>query len=195
MSGIFVVEGPDGTGKTTLANELKGAGHVLHARYRFPQKMHQYHWALLSRALKKNKDFMPNYNVVIDRLWISELIYGAVYRNGEYTADYFDTMDRALRILNIPTVFCLPKDPEAYFERYTALCRERDEMYQMDDKFKQLTYAYINLFNEMKHRPDVFLYTEDNWEDMKKYVKWLRYSQFQLRTTMRPRRVNYANFS
>ena len=76
MKGIIVIDGCDGTGKTTLAEAIcrRYDGVYIHNTYRWPTKMPLYHTAALHRALKLAKTRL----VVIDRLWMSEAIYAEV---------------------------------------------------------------------------------------------------------------------
>ena len=68
MKGLIVIDGCDGTGKTTLAEAIckRYDGVYIHNTYRWPQKMPLYHTAALHRALKIARTKL----VVIDRLWM-----------------------------------------------------------------------------------------------------------------------------
>lgn len=78
---IVILEGIDGSGKTTLAAKLAKAlqaFHVHHGTYRGtkPTQLVDVYRASLRPALL---GYAP---VVLDRAWYSEPIYGAVFRNG-----------------------------------------------------------------------------------------------------------------
>lgn len=102
---IIVVDGPDHSGKTTLAKELikqNGQGHHLHLTYRWPEKMDLYHFAAIRYALKKGG------LVVIDRWWLSEIVYANVYRGGTKWPDLPKYLDKHLTDAGGFQVICLP---------------------------------------------------------------------------------------
>jgi thymidylate kinase len=78
---IFLIEGADGCGKTTLAEyiakELNGM--VLHAIYRPEINMEVYHKDLLTFARVFSNMGIP---IILDRWALSEIIYGNVFRDG-----------------------------------------------------------------------------------------------------------------
>lgn len=78
---IFIIEGPDGAGKTTLVNQLKqalpqakvehfGAPETDDDAFNYWQK---YAWAI--------KDVQPGETVIFDRSWYSDLVYGPIMRD------------------------------------------------------------------------------------------------------------------
>jgi len=78
---IFCLEGPDGTGKSTLAqrlaNEVKGS--IIHAYYKKDWNMKNYHESII-KAASLLSDFNP---VILDRWAPSEHVYAKVFREGE----------------------------------------------------------------------------------------------------------------
>lgn len=77
----IIIDGPDRQGKTTLAEAIarQTQAIVLHCGYRFRQNMFAYHTAVVRQAwqwLQRGRV------VVIDRHWLSEVIYADVYRGG-----------------------------------------------------------------------------------------------------------------
>ena len=81
MQPIVILEGIDGSGKTTLAAKLAKAlqaFHVHHGTYRGckPTQLVDIYRASLRPAL------LGYASVVLDRAWYSEPIYGAVFRDG-----------------------------------------------------------------------------------------------------------------
>lgn len=77
---IYILEGADGTGKTTLARKIldKTNGHYLHSTYDRYWDIQDYHQQIAESAISLN----IYQDVVIDRWALSELIYGNVFREG-----------------------------------------------------------------------------------------------------------------
>lgn len=125
MKGIIVIDGCDGTGKTTLAKAIcdKHNGVYIHNTYRWPTKMPLYHTAALHRALKLARTRL----VVIDRLWMSEAVYAATYRGGSPWPHMGRMMDRIIR--KHAGVYILAQSPANHFEKFQQLKAERTEMY------------------------------------------------------------------
>jgi len=87
---IIILEGPDGGGKTTLAERLrqvlgreKLANVVKHGPYigMSSEDLCKTFFRSMSQALTYDD------HVILDRSWLSEPIYGEVYRNGESRVD------------------------------------------------------------------------------------------------------------
>lgn len=77
---IYILEGPDGTGKSTLANALqeKTKGHLMHLTFNKHWDMKAYYMAAYKAALELSE----YQDVIIDRWIPSEIIYGHVFRGG-----------------------------------------------------------------------------------------------------------------
>lgn len=172
MQGIVIVEGCDGTGKTTLAKYLceRFDGHYIHNTYRWPTKMPLYHTAALHRAIKLSQEKL----VVIDRLWMSEAIYAAVYRNGSPWPQMGRMIDRIVMKHAGVYIMCdVPLNHKSNFER---LKQQRVEMYddvtEVGKRFtdliwghKQLPWGgnYVDMLSVdgMHKRDDCFVYNID----------------------------------
>jgi len=171
MKGIIVIDGCDGTGKTTLAEAIckRHDGVYIHNTYRWPSKMPLYHTAALHRALKLSRSRL----VVIDRLWMSEAIYAEVYRNGSPWPHMGRMIDRIIR--KVGGVYLLTQSPANHAEKFEQLKGEREEMYDNVDhvrkRFDELfegglsghDYDYaqqLSVFG-MRNRDDVLPYRYD----------------------------------
>lgn len=156
---IIVLEGADGTGKTTLANEIVkqlDAGYV-HLTYRFKKNMFAYQTWAMHKALRHvattGKPF------VIDRHWISENIYADEYRGGTKWPLSGRFFDRVMNKVGGIYIFCLHDGTiEDYKERYKKLKEERFEMYSDTSGIAQ---RYCDFFRniEKESRSDIFRYS------------------------------------
>lgn len=148
---IFVLEGPDGAGKTSLAKNLQeylGARYI-HLTYRFSDKMHLYHGAAF-RLCRRLAETQP---VVLDRWWPSEIIYSDVYRGGSKFAKYSLLFEFLASRAGVTYVMCLPEDRERYLTHFHELKAEREEMY--DDRLDQVYDEYMTMYRH-------FLSLKDN---------------------------------
>ena len=128
VNGIIYIDGPDGAGKTTLANAIirkNNGGVILHAT--FPAKRNDmllYHTALLHRATRLSAKTL----VILDRHWLSETVYSEVYRGGTLIPHEGRIVDRVLLKHAAPTILCSSQLVPAT-QRHAKLCRERPEKF------------------------------------------------------------------
>lgn len=141
-SGIILLDGPDGVGKTTLAKTImkKSGARYIHLTYKYPDKMFEYQTAALHLATKWAREGI----VIIDRHWMSECVYAATYRNGSRWPHMGRMMDRVLQAAGAISVVCLPPDLETHREFFSNLKNQRYEMY--DDQM-EVARRFLELWN------------------------------------------------
>lgn len=140
---FYVLEGPDGSGKTTLAQalvrQLEAEGLKVfkaHARYRFKrQGIFAYHTAIIDMAFRSGAQA-----AVIDRLWPSEIAYGHACRGGTKYPHIGRMMDRAMLGAGLCHVLC-QTDLETTVGTVTE--RAKDELYP--DRVRAVYQAYRDL--------------------------------------------------
>ena len=121
---LWILEGPDGSGKSMLADALVGAGGVLAGAHRvhcgpFPQVgrgLARLYVEAMLPALLGHRD------VVMDRSWLSEPIYAQARRHAPSRLDAVDlrTLERVAARCQTVVVRCLPA-----LDRCLAAYRER----------------------------------------------------------------------
>ncbi len=128
--GLIALDGPDATGKTTLANkicELAGGGEVIHltwTKHLAPrQVMDNYRIGAIKYATALAEDRV----VVIERPWLSHPIYSTVYRDGDF--DYEDVHHWQDYIENreCMAITALPSDEQKWMRNYQECCQKREE--------------------------------------------------------------------
>lgn len=155
---IFVLEGPDGSGKSTFAKSflevLGPKAKYLHLTNRFRDKMFTYHTAGLERCLRLSEDGP----VVLDRWWPSELIYSATFRGGSKWPMGGRLLDRIGMKYSVNYVFFLP-DKDIYLENFKTLNERRPKKgigRDMHPAMEECYDRYWDMFEGMRHRTDVW---------------------------------------
>jgi thymidylate kinase len=138
MKRIIIIEGPDGAGKTTLVDLLAG-DYVVTKHGSYPDE---------AQIWKRFFDSMlPAYSdkadVLLDRSWISEPIYGAVYRHGLNRIEPWQKrlLEHITDKCETKIVWCLPP-----VEVCIDVFNSRKESEMLDDEF-QLREVY-SLYNQ-----------------------------------------------
>ena len=138
-TGLIVLEGHDGSGKSYLASKIceRFNAVYLHQKYKFKNKIFTYHTARLWKAIKLSQERL----VVLDRLWLSETIYSAIYRqNGSWPLEG-RMMDRVLLKHCAMNVICFD-DPHVAKQRHEKLVGERDELFK--DRMDEVAQYYAD---------------------------------------------------
>lgn len=140
MSKIIVLEGPDASGKTSLANYLcqeLDAIYIHNSWYVGIDSTKEFDKCMNIAHQLKNK----NINVIIDRLFLSEIIYADVYRTGSTIRS--DKILEWERIIDL-NILCLPKSPEFVIEQHNKTKNIRFEMY---DNVEEVVKRYFGLWD------------------------------------------------
>lgn len=126
---IVILEGPDGTGKTTLAKYLVKAfrGTYLHAGFKKSWNIFTYHQALLESAwVTIQKTGRP---VILDRHWLSEAVYAEAFRGGSPWPLAGRIFERVIGRLGGIYVYCLPENRDEYLDNFNRIKNNRPEMF------------------------------------------------------------------
>lgn len=193
---IIILEGVDGSGKTTLAKALCKhlGGKYLHLTYRFKDRMHLYHTAAIWQCLR----YAKHQPVILDRWWPSEKVYADVYRGGTPWPMLGRMLDQVALKHHMTYVFCLPKDRQTYLSHYEKLKARRTEMY--DEGLNRVYDGFVNLQSTFFHpdRLDVFDYDfMTDGQNMGKTCQYLLEQTEDYRTSQPSlmMHTNFMNFS
>jgi thymidylate kinase len=105
---VYIVEGPDGAGKTTLARQM---ALDLDARYVHFSSMPRVTFGLARMYVEAMLPALLGYqDVVMDRCWLSEVPYGRVFRGGANRLDPADVrmLERLAMKCGAGVVLCMP---------------------------------------------------------------------------------------
>jgi len=142
---VIVLEGADCAGKSTLGEFLRGkwGGALIHATYRFPNQMFDYHTALLEKVLKLREQGP----VILDRWWPSELIYADVFRGGSRWPMGGRMLDRVALKHGFIYVGCIPSDDGWHTRVFNERAEAGGEMYTRNegvaDQYKQWHHRMV----------------------------------------------------
>lgn len=145
---VFIVDGPDCTGKTTLCNKLSEKYNIpyYHLTYYSDKKKHEQQFIDIFDKIKNNESF------IVDRYIMSEIVYADVYRESKYfdTDLLINTLSNFIHNKNLIRIFTIPKDKEKFINFFEGKTEEREEMYfegmdKVYDKYKE----YLEQFDEI----------------------------------------------
>ncbi|CAB4142502.1 hypothetical protein UFOVP1414_52 [uncultured Caudovirales phage] len=141
---LTIFEGPDGGGKTTAAKEyatLTSAQYIHHGSYK----------GLEDIGIKYVESILPAlvgcYDVVLDRSWHSEKIYGDAFRNGaDRLGDRVNALNELANMCGAVVILCLPP-LENVLKTFNS--RRGVEMLQSQKQMEQVYADYSRKFSRL----------------------------------------------
>jgi len=135
---IIVIEGPDATGKTTLADHYceKYGGRKIHLTLR--KSMFAYQVGSLWLATKWSK----HCPVIIDRHWPSENIYAGAYRGGTLLEEEAEWLARVMSYLGVFYVVALMGSIQRMLQAHRDTFAARKEMYEPSLQYEMVVRGY-----------------------------------------------------
>lgn len=173
MSSVFVIDGPDGTGKSTLASKISKMYKIpsYHLTWYDDKEKFQEQFANIAEKLDS---FIKGSGggFIVDRYILSEIVYNKIYRPDTKIIDNAaEMLETLLTYTNtdskVMLIFALPHDKEKWLSNFEKLCKEREEMYG-PEKMGKIYDEFENHWNEIKSGRNVYRYdftdteTDDN---------------------------------
>lgn len=148
---IYILEGPDGAGKSTLAKQLQEQTGFEIVHRSKPKSEEEKKEMLAMYAVS----IMNNDNVIFDRAWYSEMVYGPIMR--DITCISMDTMYKLEKMLKIKggiVIHCTDS-----IEKLWKRCEKRGEDYIRDvGQLAKIKMAYMDLFHNVPHEIPIVRY-------------------------------------
>jgi len=161
MAKVIVLEGPDGSGKTTLAEKLQALGWEYRHEGPPPKGANvvEHYLQILNLSLLNSR------NIVHDRLFAGEAVYGPIHRNYDAIGGW-EGLKLFKRLASSRPIFqflCMPKQKvlddnfrlnTADFERYGW-----DKFHRICDKYWELDHVMNwKIFDYTKHHVEYVLF-------------------------------------
>ena len=146
---IFIIEGPDGSGKTTLAEMLsKQTGFpVVH---RTQPKSEEEKARMMQEYVATIK---TGKNAIFDRCWYSEMAYGPVFRGEScISVDEMHELEGLLHSLGGFVVYCHSENA------YERACERGEDYIQNYDQWMRVNMNYNEIFKRTEHKVVVLEY-------------------------------------
>jgi len=145
MGRVIILEGPDGSGKTTLARELEKGGFKYEHEGPTPDNVNAFKYYLRTLLIALDQE-QP---VVFDRFHLGAWVYGPLLRNRvELTDDELTLLDRLMLSRDVRLILCLPGLDRARrnwaFNRKNELFSDAEIFKKSYQKFASLKRRYIN---------------------------------------------------
>lgn len=155
----IIIEGPDCSGKSTLILEEFNDMCVIH-NGRYPSPMEAFK-AYLGQCPS------PQYNhnnIVWDRNYPSEQIYGRIYRSKNIPQEDIDVLEKHLADIKTVIVLCCP--PQGIIiDNWRKLKQQRNEYIENESYFQDIVREYDVVFNSYVSLPVIhydYMYKEFN---------------------------------
>lgn len=193
QGGIILLEGADASGKTTLAKVLRRAYNARYLHSTVRRNIWRWHLGALRYATRESLDRL----VVLDRLHLSELVYGTVFRGGVgYGNVGLRCIDRVLRRFCCLTVLCVPSDQEAQLARWER-GRAGGKREHFDRVLEVMDLYHTLTTNGYQDRDDVVVYDLDRHPegDLPQVADGLLAQLGDLRESVPASTLDYRNYN
>ena len=148
---ILIIEGPDGAGKTTLANKLREqTGFML--LHRSQPKTEEDKQRMMDEYLQVIKS---NKNCIMDRSWYSEMVYGPVMRDASViTYPQMYELERRLAKVGSLIIYCTAPENTLW-----SRCMNRGEDYiTKREVLHEICKGYDTIMYDVPHIIPVVTY-------------------------------------
>jgi len=148
--GVILLEGPDATGKTTLANYLVDNHNALYIHSTWSEDLETRMTQYLEHSLQIAGSVSRRQLVVLDRNWLSELVYTDVFRKDVGRAEWHMRMHTLfISALQGLCIYCLPSNPKQYMDHFADMVEDPDRK-EMYSNMADVYNAYLALWEGLE---------------------------------------------
>lgn len=157
---IYIIEGPDGAGKTTLAEKLHKSNPgslILHFGTPANEEEAKNYWKVYLNTLECHE----GETLILDRSWYSDMVYGPVMRHrNEMTSEHKHILELAVLALGGGVVIYCTGAQRTLWSRCTA----RGESYIANsDQHKEICNKYNEVMHSVDRLPVIYYNTTMKW--------------------------------
>ena len=169
MQKVFILDGPDCTGKSTLANKLSDIYNIsiYHLTYYDDREQFQKQFDIATDMIKKWAKGESE-GFILDRYILSEYAYREAFRPEksliDNSAEMLDIIEHYSSLGVVDVIFTLPEDKIKWYDFFTKMCKQREEMYS-GEKMLIVYEEYLKLWKKMRYNKHVYRF--DLFENMK----------------------------
>lgn len=142
---IVILEGIDGSGKSTLASKISKAYNFEIIRLQRPTTKQEFdnQFETLKNTILSNR----YKNVVIDRGWLSSVVYGKVLRNKpDFTDQQLEQLEQVFAECGGMYIYCNSNVNDCYLRATTR----GEDLVKGKDQFNKLDEEYRKYFEKVK---------------------------------------------
>lgn len=177
--GLICLDGPDATGKTTLANKIAEmtGGEVIHLTWtpRLAENMNMYRTAAIQYAAALAGEKV----VILERPWLCHAVYSDVYRGGDYNERDLLTWKYLAEGYEVMSITALPRDFNEWQFNYRKMCALREELHGADLEAMGRVYNRFNhaIMVRTELQPGVYaganfeIYDYQQWPEPEAFVE------------------------
>ena len=143
---IYIIEGPDGSGKSTLSKYISDKLNIEshHLTYIRDEK------EMFKQFAEADEMYsLKDESCIFDRYILSNLVYGIVFHNCDFVTGWTLFLNNLLSKVsvrhNVHLIFCLP-EKKFWMEKFEKLCKERDEMYIDVEKMSKVYDMFLMFY-------------------------------------------------
>lgn len=164
---IFIVEGPDCSGKTTVCRFFSKLYKlpIVHLTYFPNQKEMEKQFERVYQLIHGLLHYRPLAGIIFDRFVASNRIYSNVLKNSlpsEWLEKIEELLNTTSRYYDVTFINCLPEDKQNYLNHYKEIASKRKELCGDDLEVVSSIYdEYKILFDGEKHGCEVNTFSYD----------------------------------
>ena len=140
MKKIIILEGPDGSGKSTAAKMLQTKFGYIHVHEGPPPPEldpQEYYWKKLLHYIEESQ----RTSFVLDRFHLGELVYAPIARTPRFTYRAMDRISEALTSADGTCIICLPSF-SLCFRNWEIKLQNKNDYLKSYDRFRDSYYRF-----------------------------------------------------